>query len=166
MVLAMPDFHEVELLAAQAWNAAGETRNALPFARDLATNPRIPEELRAAAEVLLRSPRVPVDAPMGERDFEQTEGPESCDPYRSAAPAPLRSRQAPTALPPPMKSRSERPPPEPAILVLPDSSPSPVARSVPPPQVVVHDSRVGPPALADAERPPPAPANAAAPAHA
>ena len=88
MVLSMPDFHEVELLAAQAWNAAGETRNAIPFARDLATNPRVPADLRAAAESILRAPRVPVDAPMGDRDFELDDG--ELRPY-SQAPAPVSS---------------------------------------------------------------------------
>ena len=51
----MSNFPDVELLAAQAWNAAGETRIAIPFARDLISNPRVHEELRIAAESILRS---------------------------------------------------------------------------------------------------------------
>ena len=50
LALSMCTFPELELLAAQAWNTAGETRNALPFARDLEANPREHDELRAAAE--------------------------------------------------------------------------------------------------------------------
>ncbi|MGO8998940.1 MAG: hypothetical protein ACLQVI_36910 [Polyangiaceae bacterium] len=136
MALSMPDFPEVELLAAQAWNAAGETKNALPFARDLATNPRVPADLRAAAESILRAPRVPVDAPMGERDFESSGG--ELRPISQRPP------------PPPVQ------PPEPEIRIAPEtSSASPIARSVPPPQVVVHDSRTDLPlSRTPTERPP------------
>jgi hypothetical protein len=141
MALSMSEFPEVELLAAQAWNAAGETRNALPFARDLISNPRVPEDLRAAAESILRAPRVPLETPMSERDFESSEGE-------------LRSISRPP--PPPLRPLSERPPPpEPSIRMAPESGASPAARSVPPPQVVVRDSRTDLPLSRTPTEPPP-----------
>ena len=66
---SLGDFPELELLAAQAWEAAGETRLALPFARDLVASPKAHDDLRAAAEAILRAPRVPLEA-AGTRDFE------------------------------------------------------------------------------------------------
>jgi len=46
LALSMPSFAELELLAAEAWNAAGEPRRALPFARDLISNAVVKDELR------------------------------------------------------------------------------------------------------------------------
>ena len=70
MALSMSNFPEVMLLAAQAWNAAGETRIALPFARDLVGNPRVHDELRTAAEAILRAPRVSLEGSVGQGDFD------------------------------------------------------------------------------------------------
>lgn len=58
-------FDELELLAAQAWAAAGNMGRALPYARVLASNSRAPEELRTRARRLVdiaesvRPPRGP-----------------------------------------------------------------------------------------------------------
>jgi hypothetical protein len=175
MALSMSNFPEVELLAAQAWNAAGETRYALPFARDLIANPRVAADLRAAAEEILRSPRVAIEAPMGARDFESSGGELRAVSQRPASPPPPRSRS--DRAPPPMKARAtDRPPPPPAssgsepppptleIQVVPESSPSPIARSVPPPQVVVHDSRTDLPLSRTPSGPPPRPRSLTPPA--
>jgi hypothetical protein len=174
MALSMSNFPEVELLAAQAWNAAGETRYALPFARDLVANPRVSADLRAAAEEILRGPRVAVDAtPMGGHDFEATggelqlaTGPIAAPALGpSAAPPPVRSRS--DRAPPPMKARAtDRPPPAPVVRgsepahprppLEPDTPASPFARSVAPPQLVVHDSRTDLPLSRTPSAPPPA----------
>jgi len=57
-------FDELELLAAQAWAAAGNMGRALPYARVLASNPRASEQLRTMARKLVdiaetRPPRGP-----------------------------------------------------------------------------------------------------------
>ncbi len=58
-------FDELELLAAQAWAAAGNMGRALPYARVLASNPRASDELRTRARKLVdiaesaRPPRGP-----------------------------------------------------------------------------------------------------------
>ena len=46
LALSMPSFVELELLATEAWNAAGEPARALPFARDLISNTSVTDELR------------------------------------------------------------------------------------------------------------------------
>ena len=46
LALAMPSFVELELLAVEAWNAAGDLKRALPFARDLIQNSSVNDELR------------------------------------------------------------------------------------------------------------------------
>jgi hypothetical protein len=51
---SMSDFHELELLAAQAWAAAGERRRAAAFAKDLVDNAAAPDSLRMQAQDLLR----------------------------------------------------------------------------------------------------------------
>ena len=123
LALAMSDFPEAVLLAAQAWNAAGDTRSAAPFARDLVSNPRVHDELRAAAESILRSPRVPAETPLGDRDFEGSGERGDLRPLSQRPPPPSRPPPRPrTAPPPPLEA-----PPTPRV-----SSPSPAARSVPP----------------------------------
>jgi len=46
MALGMPTFVELELLAAEAWNSAGDPKKALPFVRDLISNATVNDELR------------------------------------------------------------------------------------------------------------------------
>ncbi|HEX4354157.1 MAG TPA: hypothetical protein VHZ95_14610 [Polyangiales bacterium] len=48
-------FCELELLAAQAWHAAGEPARARPFLRSLTSNPSAPHQLRKAADELVES---------------------------------------------------------------------------------------------------------------
>ena len=163
LALSMSNFPEVELLAAQAWNAAGETRVALPFARDLVSNPRVHDELRIAAEAILRTPRVPLEE-IGVRDFEASS---SGDLVRASRPPPSASHPAPRAetpvpkklsspLPATPRSASDPPPrapraPPPARVYTPtvpleraapmsrdpheSREASPIAKSVPPPVV-------------------------------
>jgi hypothetical protein len=52
---SMPSFHELELLTAQAWTAAGDARRAKAFARDLMDNARAPEGVRERARLILRT---------------------------------------------------------------------------------------------------------------
>ncbi len=52
---SMVGFHEVELLAAQAWMAAGDTRRARAYARDLHENVSADEVLRTQALAILQS---------------------------------------------------------------------------------------------------------------
>ena len=53
MLAANSSFDELELLAAQAWAAAGNMSRALPYARVLASNPNAPQELRTRARHLV-----------------------------------------------------------------------------------------------------------------
>ena len=53
MLASSASFDELELLAAQAWAAAGNAGRALPYARVLAANPRAAEELRSRARKLV-----------------------------------------------------------------------------------------------------------------
>ncbi len=46
LALSMQSFVELELLAFEAWNAAGDPKRALPFARDLIANSSVNDELR------------------------------------------------------------------------------------------------------------------------
>jgi hypothetical protein len=50
---SMPTFHELELLAAQAWAAAGDGRRAKAFARDLLDNTTALETVRLQARLIL-----------------------------------------------------------------------------------------------------------------
>jgi hypothetical protein len=50
---SMPDFHELWLLSAQAWAAAGEPRRAAAFARDLVDNASAPDAIRMQAQDIL-----------------------------------------------------------------------------------------------------------------
>ena len=52
---SLPSFHELELLAAQAWAAANDTRRAKAFARDLMDNAQAPDDVRERARQILRS---------------------------------------------------------------------------------------------------------------
>jgi hypothetical protein len=53
LALSMTSFSELQLLAAQAWTRAGDARRAMPFARDLAENPHVAEEIRTRAREIL-----------------------------------------------------------------------------------------------------------------
>jgi hypothetical protein len=46
---SMPSFHELELLAAEAWAAAGDARRAAAFARDVLENATAPDSVRIRA---------------------------------------------------------------------------------------------------------------------
>jgi hypothetical protein len=57
--MSMTTFGECELLAAEAWCVAGEVRRAIPFARDLVSNPNAHDELRARALRIIESAERP-----------------------------------------------------------------------------------------------------------
>jgi hypothetical protein len=72
LALSMPQFRELEVLAAEAWLEAGEARRALPFARDLVDAQNIDEGLVLRAQRLVaravgaapnRAPEPPPDRP-------------------------------------------------------------------------------------------------------
>ncbi len=65
LAMSMTSFGECELLAAEAWCAAGDVRRAIPFARDLVSNPNAHDELRARALLIVESAErpEPVEAP-------------------------------------------------------------------------------------------------------
>jgi len=50
---SMPSFHELEVLAAEAWAAAGDARRATAFARDVLENATAPDSVRIRANELL-----------------------------------------------------------------------------------------------------------------
>jgi hypothetical protein len=52
---SMPSFHELELLAAEAWAAAGDARRATAFARDVLENATAPDSVRIRAHDVLAS---------------------------------------------------------------------------------------------------------------
>jgi hypothetical protein len=66
LAMSMTAFAECELLAAEAWLAAGEVRRAMPFARNLVESANVHEDLRARAAKILdavdpsRGPAPPV----------------------------------------------------------------------------------------------------------
>jgi hypothetical protein len=60
---SMPTFHELELLAAQAWAAAGDPRRAAAFARDLADNAGACDSVRMQAQDLVRAGAGRMSAP-------------------------------------------------------------------------------------------------------
>ena len=53
LAMSMNSFPELELLAAEAWDQAGERKRALAYARDLADNPQVDPVLRARARALV-----------------------------------------------------------------------------------------------------------------
>ncbi|CAN5397682.1 hypothetical protein BH09MYX1_BH09MYX1_27920 [soil metagenome] len=63
LLAAKASFDELELLAAEAWMAAGNAPRALPYARVLAQNPNATEDVRGRARNIVatveRSPRTP-----------------------------------------------------------------------------------------------------------
>ena len=107
---SLPAFHELELLAAQAWAAAGFVRRAKAFARDLMDNGAAPDPLRLQARMVLedlegKTSGPPESAGMGSRG----------NPFNVALDIP-RPPRAPTGLgelPPDVttSSRSTRPDP-------------------------------------------------------
>ncbi len=62
LATSMTGFHEVELLAAQAWFAAGDARRARAFARDLNENASADEVLRLQARAVLENAGPPSSA--------------------------------------------------------------------------------------------------------
>jgi hypothetical protein len=147
LAISMSDFPDVELLAAQAWNAAGETRIAIPFARDLVSNPRVHDELRIAAQAILRSPRPPIEDGGG-RDLDASTGGEQVR-GSSPPPTPRAAPRADTPAPrissfpssprsPTEPPRASKPPPAAHHSYAPLAAlemPSPMAKSMPPAQL-------------------------------
>ncbi len=69
MLAANASFDELELLAAEAWAAAGNAGRALPYARVLAANPHAADELRSRARKLVErvASARPARGPSGKR---------------------------------------------------------------------------------------------------
>ena len=96
LALSMTNFHELELLAAEAWLAAEEPRRALPYARDLVEAPHIDEGLRMRASAVLG--RV------------SPGGPQKLKTYADNLKAPLPSRPPPGRPSAPPTTTTGRPP--------------------------------------------------------
>lgn len=144
LALSMTNFHELELLAAEAWIAADEPRRALPYARDLVEAPNIDEGLRMrASRVMARITPA---------------GPEKHKTYADGMKAPLPSRPppgspsvAPELAPAAIVSASAFPPPrritKPGLAATRgpevETSPPPPAPDVPAPSV--HPEPLPPP---------------------
>jgi hypothetical protein len=112
----MASFHELQLLAAQAWLAAGDPRRARAFARDLVDNtgaddvlpksepptPRSPEGLSGAELVVPRPPLTPsgTESPVAVSVAPPGLPRTSTRPGFPAAPSPSRSSATMRSLPP------------------------------------------------------------------
>jgi hypothetical protein len=145
MLAATGSFDELELLAAQAWAAAGNMGRALPYARVLAANPLAAEDLRERARQLAdaasaRPPRARTAAPARGPSGKRTTGA-----IRSESPERAASRKPPDRAPQAAAAVEEdqepsgvirRTSPLPAVLALvgatPSGPPTPRVPSMPP----------------------------------
>jgi hypothetical protein len=64
---SMSHFHELQLLSAQAWSAAGEPKRAIAFARDLVDNAAAPDSVRMLAQDVLAEATAAATRPTSER---------------------------------------------------------------------------------------------------
>jgi hypothetical protein len=136
LALSIPSFVELELLAAEAWNAAGDPKRALPFARDLISNSSVNDELRVresqqlaatlpseikeeaptSKAVQQREPEIELEVePFEVEPPQRVTQPINLDDDRKSAPPSLRSRLStppvpPSIRPPTAASRKETPP--------------------------------------------------------
>ena len=122
-------FDELELLAAQAWAAAGNMGRALPYARVLASNPRAAEDLRSRARQLV----------------EIAESQRPPDPFAARGPSGKRTTLGlvPDSIEPPPSSRPKTPSLEPALPAEPPPS-TPRRTLSPLPAVLAAARRVDP----------------------
>lgn len=138
MLAANSSFDELELLAAQAWAAAGHMSRALPYARVLAANPNASQELRVRARHL-------VDV------AESSRPPEVVPRQRTHAPAPARGpsgKRTTGAVPsdsPRAALRSRRPVQEPEPAKATQEESGVMRRASPLPAVLAVGSAAGPP---------------------
>jgi hypothetical protein len=168
---SLPAFHELELLAAQAWAAAGFVRRAKAFARDLMDNGAASDPLRLQARMVLedldgktsgppeavdlgsrdaplsaslnipRAPRAPTG--LGELPAERTARPETTTTAsRSARPEPVAATSAHRS------ARPEPPPPSMNRANRPTEKAPPGPSLTPPPSPRVQAGHAGQPAQA------------------
>jgi hypothetical protein len=143
LAMSMTSFGECELLAAEAWCAAGEARRAIPFARDLVSNPNAHDELRARALQIVEAAEHPerVEADTPPRGSESLRAKPSTRPPPASPPPPYdldldledsfdvapSSRPSPRSISDELRldprSAPSRPTPLPAILSAPKSLP-------------------------------------------
>lgn len=90
---SLGNFHELQLLAAQAWARAGDRRRAEAFARDLHENTAVDDVLRMQALQVLEGPRA--SRPPAARQQAPSAPP------KSLSPPPQVDARAPTSRPPP-----------------------------------------------------------------
>jgi hypothetical protein len=134
---SMASFHELQLLAAQAWLAAGDPRRARAFARDLVDNTGADDVLRMQAQELLESAGesssahvVPVPPPSAKR-LEEPVVPIQPQPIVAVTPVPppRPKSEPPTPRSPEGLSGAEMVVPRPPRA--PSGTESPVAASIP-----------------------------------
>jgi hypothetical protein len=98
LAMTMTSFAECELLAAEAWTAAGDVKRAVPFARDLISNKEAHEDVRARARQIIeaaeRAGKIPTVPPPDAQFQEDVPLPPPPKLGVSARPPPL-------SLPPP-----------------------------------------------------------------
>lgn len=116
LLAAKSSFDELELLAAQAWAAAGNLPRALPYARVLAENPHTTEDVRgaarqivAAAERASRSP-APQTTPSGHALRPTPSGIRKADPIDDDDLPPV------LAVSTPIRQAATQPPPKPSVV--------------------------------------------------
>ncbi|HEX3343360.1 MAG TPA: hypothetical protein VHS09_02255 [Polyangiaceae bacterium] len=159
---SMAAFHELQLLAAQAWLAAGDARRARAFARDLVENTGADDVLRMQAHELLEAAgessaaHVPPATPVQVSPPREARAPAS-PPREAAVPAvapqlvvsvtpglSYRGSDAPTPRSPEVQSQPEVTIPRPPLA--PSGTESPIAVSVPAPSAPRTSTRPGFPA--------------------
>lgn len=141
LALSMTSFNELELLAAQAWFAAGEARRALPYARDLLADSHAREDIRAQAQVLADT--IAATSP----SLRPTSASRP-----SVPPAPMPEPARPSQRPPP--SSQGRPiEPSPIVPIGVPSAPPPSERA---PSAAPTGASAKPPPAGASAKPPPA----------
>ncbi len=109
MLAAKASFHELELLAAEAWAAAGNMGRALPYARVLAQDPQAHQELRGRALAVVEAARrvsaPPTPRPPAPENAPRQQGPARTDVGTSG----VKMRVPETSSHPPSTQRSDAP---------------------------------------------------------
>lgn len=162
LALSMTSFSELLLLAAEAWLEAGDSRRAMPYARDLVDAPGIDEGLLLKAQrVLARAVGAAPESRPGKKTYADGIPAGPMPPTRSAPPPPRPSRNplsapelhapqtfvpAQSRVPtqkggasavetPPPSSRQPISVPEEGPIAMPTKPPRPLERAEPPPSL-------------------------------
>lgn len=101
LALSMTSFSELSLLAAEAWLEAGDSRRAMPYARDLVDAPGIDEGLLLRAQRLLARAvgAAPESQPPRAKTYADSIPAAPLPPTRSSQPPPQRPSKSPLSAP-------------------------------------------------------------------